>query len=66
MEQIKINAEEIIGKLTALQKDVGYIKEHIEDITLTEDDLIALEESEKEFKEGKTISHEELKKELSL
>ena len=64
MEQTKIDAKEIVIRLARLQKEMDYVREHIEDITLTEDDLEALEEAEKEHKEGKTISPEDLKKEL--
>jgi len=63
-EETKVNAKEIMIKLARLQTDVEYIREHIEDITLTEDDLISLEKAEKELKEGKTTSLEDLKKEL--
>jgi len=66
MEQIKVNAKEIMTKLARLQTDMNYVREHIEDITLTEDDLVSLEEAEKEHKEGKTASLEDLKKELEI
>ena len=66
MEQISIDAKEIIEKLARLQTDMDYIREHIEDITLTEDDLEAIEEARKDLREGKTASIEELKKELNL
>ena len=70
MEQInnlkvtRVNAKEIITKLARIQADMNYVKEHIEDITLTEDDLEAIEDAEKEYKNGKTTSLENLKKEL--
>ena len=66
MEQINVDAKEIMVKLVRLQTDINYIREHIEDITLTEDDLRSLEEAEKDHKEGKTISLEDLKKELRM
>jgi len=53
-------------RLSRLQEDTVYIRGHIEDVALSEDDLLSLEEAEKEFKEGKTTSHEKLKKELGL
>ena len=65
-EEIKVNANEIMIKLARLQSDMNYVREHIEDITLTEDDLRSLEEAEKEYKEGKTTSLEDLKKELGM
>lgn len=54
MEQIKVNAKEIMTKLARLQSDMNYVREHIEDITLTEDDLEAIEEARKDLREGKT------------
>lgn len=65
-EEIKVNAKEIMTKLARLQSDMDYIREHIEDITLAEDDLRSLEEAEKEHKEGKTTPLEDLKKELGI
>ncbi|MBU2616943.1 MAG: hypothetical protein KKB79_03115 [Nanoarchaeota archaeon] len=64
MEQFKTNANEIIARLARLQKDMNSVKEQIEDITLTKDDLDALEKAEEEFNSGETISHKELKKSL--
>ena len=60
----QINPQEIMIKLAQLQSDMNFVKEYIEDVTLTNDDLEALEIAEQEFKEGKTISLEELEKEL--
>jgi len=54
MEQIKIDAKEIMVKLARLQTDMDYVREHIEDITLTEDDLESIEEARKDLREGKT------------
>lgn len=65
-QEIKVNAREIMAKLAKLQADMSYVKEHIEDITLTEDDIKSLQEAEAEYKEGKTISLEDLKKELDI
>ena len=58
--------KEILVRLTKLQSDMEYIKEHIVDIDtiLTIEEEEALEESLKELKEGKTISHKELKKRI--
>ena len=54
MQQIKVDAKEIMTKLARLQTDMDYIREHIEDTTLTEDDLKSLEEARKDLREGKT------------
>ena len=64
--EAKTNTGEIMASLAKLQKDMSFIKEHIEDITLTEDDLDSIEQARKDFNEGKTISHEQLKEELGL
>lgn len=53
-EEIIVNGKEIIIKLAKLQSDMNFVREHIEDITLTEDDIIAIEEARKDLKEGKT------------
>jgi hypothetical protein len=69
METItKLQAEEILKKLAKLQADMDYLKQNIleDDSILTEDDLVSIEEAEKEYKEGRTISHRQLKKELGL
>ncbi len=54
MEQIKIDAREIMIKLARLQTDMNYVKEHIEEITLTDEDLKDIQEARKDLKEGKT------------
>lgn len=54
MEQVKIDAKEVMTKLARLQTDMDYVREHIEDITLTEDDFEAIEEARKDLREGKT------------
>jgi len=65
-QEIKIDAKEIMTRLAKLQKDIDFVKEHIGDITLTEDDLKSLEATEESHAAGKTISHDELKKELGF
>ena len=60
--------KEVLVRLAKLQSDMEYIKEHMVDVDtiLTIEEEEALEESLRELKEGKTISHKELKKELGL
>ena len=53
-QEIKINAKEVMVKLAKLQVDMNYVREHIEDITLTEDDLKSIQEARKDLREGKT------------
>jgi prefoldin subunit 5 len=52
--EVRINGKEIMQKLTKLQADMHYIREYIEDITLTVDDLNSIKEAKKDLKEGKT------------
>jgi len=66
METKEVNAKEIIARLARVQADMDYVREHIEDITLTDDDISSLEEAEREYKEGKTTSLKELKDELEM
>lgn len=58
----------ILKGIKEIKKNLKYIKEHMVDIDtiLTKDDKRALEEARKEFKEGKTTSLEDLKKQLNL
>ena len=53
-KELKIDANEILIRLARLQTDMNYVKEHIEDITLTEDDLDSIHEAKKDLREGKT------------
>ena len=65
-QQIKANTKEIMIKLSRIQADMNFVKEHIDDITLSEDDLESIKEAEKDLKEGKTTSIEDLEKELDM
>ena len=63
----KSQAEEILRRLAKIEARVDIIVEHVvDDSILTEEDLMAVKEAEEEYKQGKTISHEQLKKELGL
>ncbi|MBS3075458.1 hypothetical protein J4429_03270 [Candidatus Pacearchaeota archaeon] len=64
----KIQAEEILKRLSNIETRMNIIVEHVvdDDRVLSEDDLLAIEEAEKEYKEGRTMSHEQLKKELGI
>jgi len=68
METETKDAKEILAKLAKLQADMNYIKEHMIDVDtiISEEEEGRLDESLDEFKEGKTTSHEKLKKELGL
>ena len=65
-QQIKANTKEIMIKLSRIQADMNFVKEHIDDITLSEDDLESIKEAEKDLKEGKTTPIEDLEKELDM
>ena len=51
---MNVENREVVERLARLQKDMDFIKEHIEDITLTDDDLESIEEARKDLKEGRT------------
>lgn len=61
-------AEEILKRLSKIEARVNIIVERVveDDKALTEEDILAIKKVEEEYKEGKTISHEQLKKELGL
>lgn len=40
--------------LVEVKQELMYLKEYIEDVKLTEDDLASLERAEEDFKKGKT------------
>lgn len=46
--------EQISNKLDAIQSDLNFIKDHMADTILTDDDIEALDKAEKDLKEGKT------------
>lgn len=60
--------QQILNELKQIRIDIEIIKENVldEDVILDEDDIKSIEIAEREFKEGRTISHEQLKKELEL
>ncbi|MBS3100216.1 hypothetical protein J4463_03300 [Candidatus Pacearchaeota archaeon] len=43
----------ILNKLEILKKELDYIKEHIEDITLTQEDLESIAEAKEDLSKGK-------------
>lgn len=62
------DAQKIIEKLDLIKEEIDYIKERIvdADTILDEDDKKALQDAREEYKLGKTISLEDLKKELKI
>jgi hypothetical protein len=64
METIEVS--KIYTELLLLKKIILAMKEDMEDRFLTAEEELCLEESLREFREGKTISLEQLKKELCL
>ena len=48
------NEELIINKLDLLKREIDFIKEHIIDVTLTQDDINSLNEAEEDLKKGRT------------
>jgi len=48
------NKELIIDRLDALKQDISFVKEHIIDVTLTQDDISSLNEAEEDLRNRKT------------
>tara|TARA_Y100000310_G_C20440058_1_gene695648 strand:+ start:541 stop:711 length:171 start_codon:yes stop_codon:yes gene_type:complete len=48
--------QQIAGKLDTIKSDLNYLKNHLidVDVVLTDDDIKALKEADKDFKAGKT------------
>ncbi len=63
-----INMEKMYMQILALRKEVQFIKIHMfdPDTIMTTEEEERFERAMKEYKEGKTISLENLKKELEL
>jgi len=61
MEQ-QINSQEIMEKLEKLQAQINYLQESFEDSILTQEDIEAIRLADKEYKEGKLVSLEDIEK----
>ena len=48
------NEELIINKLDVLKREIDFIKEHIIDVTLTQNDIDSLNEAEEDLRKGRT------------
>ena len=48
------NEELIINKLDMLKREIDFIKEHLIDVTLTQDDIDSLNEAEEDLRKGRT------------
>jgi len=48
------NEDLIINKLDTLKREIEFIKEHIIDVTLTQDDLNSLNKGEEDLRKGRT------------
>ena len=61
-----VNMKKMYQELVALRKEVQFIKNHMfdQDTIMTSEEEAQLEEALEEHKQGKTISLEDLKKEL--
>ncbi len=46
--------KQVLERLDVIKSELDYIKEHMADTTLTQEDVESLNEAEKELKEGKT------------
>ncbi|MBI2663849.1 hypothetical protein HYX10_00720 [Candidatus Woesearchaeota archaeon] len=57
--------KQVIDKLEHMEKNINYIKEHIEDSRLSNEEKQLLEESYESEKEGKLVSSKDLRKSLA-
>jgi len=48
-----VNEELIMRKLNSMGLELAYIREHINDIVLTSDDIASIDQAEKDLKSGK-------------
>ena len=46
--------ELIINKLDLLKREIDFIKEHIIDVTLTQEDIDSINEAEEDLRKGRT------------
>lgn len=46
--------KQLVEKLEHIQSDIDFIKGHLTDLDLTEDDVMAVREAEEDYKSGKT------------
>ncbi len=56
----------VLTELALIRKAIGVIQEKIEDITLSGDDLISIQDYKREKENGELFSEEQVKKELGL
>ena len=52
--EAKVNVSEIVARLVKIQASIDYVREHIEDATITEDDLLSIKEAKEDLRKGKT------------
>ncbi|HIH37464.1 hypothetical protein J4460_09035 [Candidatus Woesearchaeota archaeon] len=60
--------QELMKVIEEMRDDIKYIKKHLidPDSIMSEDDIACLEQARKDFKEGKTLSLKDLRRELDL
>jgi hypothetical protein len=64
---ICMTEKQIMEKLDSIKSELDFIKEHlVDDSILSDDDKLALEEAERDYREGKTTRLEDLEKELGM
>ena len=54
MEELSILPEDIQEKMTRLQADMNSLQESFDDFTLTQDDLDAIEDGQRDYAAGRT------------
>ena len=66
MENKVLDVAEMSKIILSLKEEMNYLKEQLEDITLSNEDILAANSYKKEKEKGQLISSEELNKELGL
>ena len=63
---MEVTINTVNENLVKLSKEIALLRENMEDYRMTEDDWRSIEKAETEYKEGKTIKLDNLKKKLKI
>ena len=64
--EMQIDSRKIVERLNRLQVQVDKLQADFEDTQFSQEDLVDLKKAEEEYKNGETISLEELEKEFEM
>ena len=63
---MEVTINTVNENLVKLSKEIALLRKNMEDYRMTEDDWRSIEKAETEYKEGKTIKLDNLKKKLKI